>query len=342
MKQGLLTWNPSLHFLSLPTPLSPPTMRFTSVSATAESSVNEQSLLTARERRQLRNEKRESKTGHNWKEEVEEMLRKKPKVKKIPWKEEFNLDRLGQLGPQWWVLRVPRSSAQYTSERLARSLERKFPHMDIKVYYPVVNVTRKLKNGSYSVKPKALFPSNVFLRCIMNKDIHDFVRESAGIGGFVTTKVGNTKKQMNRPKPLPTDDMEEIFRQAKEEQEKADEAFKEEQQREETINPEKINLVFTDSQLTPGEFTESTIDPKPKRRSRKTSRLPTHDQLIREQDKLLRPGSTVRVVSGSFAEFTGVLEKLDRKTERATVGLALFGKQTLVDLDVNEIVLETK
>lgn len=27
---------------------------------------------------------------------------------------------------------------------------------------------------------------------------------------------------------------------------------------------------------------------------------------------------------------------------QATVGLALFGKQTLVDLDVNEIVLETK
>lgn len=56
---------------------------------------------------------------------------------------------------------------------------------------------------------------------------------------------------MNRPKPLPTDDMEEIFQRAKEEQEKADETFKEEQQREETINPEKMNLVYTDSRLTP-------------------------------------------------------------------------------------------
>lgn len=94
-------------------------------------------------------------------------------------------------------------------------------------------------------------------------------------------------------------------------------AFKEEQQREETLNPEKINLVYTDSRLTSGESTEPIIESKPKRRSRKTSR-PVGDQLTKEGDKLLRPGSTVRVVSGTFTDFAGVLEKLDRKTKRVS------------------------
>ncbi|KAE9447698.1 hypothetical protein C3L33_20379, partial [Rhododendron williamsianum] len=325
MKPGLLAWSPHLHFLSLPTPLSLPPKRLIPVSAAVESSVNEQSLLTARERRQLRNERRESKPGTNWKEEVENMLAEKPKEKKVPWREKLNLDKLALLGPQWWIVRVSRGSAQYISG----------------VYFPSVNETRKLKNGSLSVKSKALYPGSVFLRCVLNTEIHDFVRECRGVGGFVANKVGNTKMQINKPKPLPAVEMEAIFRQEKDEQEKADEAFKEEQQREETLNPEKINLVYTDSRLTSGESTEPIIESKPKRRSRKTSR-PVGDQLTKEGDKLLRPGSTVRVVSGTFTDFAGVLEKLDRKTKRATVGLALFGKQTLVDLDVNEIVLETK
>ncbi|KAI8556812.1 hypothetical protein RHMOL_Rhmol05G0284400 [Rhododendron molle] len=359
MKSGLLAWSPHLHFLSLPP------KRLIPVSAAVESSVNEQSLLTARERRQLRNERRESKPGTNWKEEVENMLAEKPKEKKVPWREKLNLDKLALLGPQWWIVRVSSGAAQYTSGVLARSLARKFPDVDFKVieldwivelldfglmgdgtvlsevYFPSVNETRKLKNGSLSVKSKALYPGSVFLRCVLNTEIHDFVRQCRGVGGFVANKVGNTKMQINKPKPLPAVEMEAIMRQEKEEQEKADEAFKAEQQREETLNPEKMNLVYTDSRLTSGESTEPIIESKPKRRSRKTSR-PVGDQLTKEGDKLLRPGSTVRVVSGTFTDFAGVLEKLDRKTKRATVGLALFGKQTLVDLDVNEIVLETK
>lgn len=78
-----------------------------------------------------------------------------------------------------------------------------------------------------------------------------------------------------------------------------------------------MNLVYTDSRLTSGESTEPIIESKPKRRSRKTSR-PVGDQ-SKEGDKLLRPGSTVRVVSGTFTDFAGVLEKLDRKTKRVSL-----------------------
>ena len=60
------------------------------------------------------------------------------------------------------------------------------------VYTAAVNVKRKLKNGTCSVKPKPLFPGCVFLRCVLNREIHDFIRECEGVGGFVGSKVGNT------------------------------------------------------------------------------------------------------------------------------------------------------
>ena len=111
------------------------------------------------------------------------------------------------------------------------------------------------------------------------------------------------KKQINKPKPISAEDMEAILQQAREEQEKADKAFEEEQKEERaTLDPKNLNVVYIDSESTSKDVTESIIESKPKRRSRKT----------------LQPaaGSAVRVVSGTFAEFTGILGKMDHKTGR--------------------------
>lgn len=59
------------------------------------------------------------------------------------------------------------------------------------VYTPCVQVKRILKNGTISIRPKQLFPGCVFLRCVLNKHLHDFIRECDGVGGFVGSKVGN-------------------------------------------------------------------------------------------------------------------------------------------------------
>ncbi|RVX06146.1 hypothetical protein CK203_018693 [Vitis vinifera] len=281
MKQGLLLCNPSYNAPSLPSlhfPIST-AKRTTVISVSLDSADTRQ--LTARERRQLRNERRESKATTNWREEVEERLLKKPKKRYASWTEELNLDNLALLGPQWWVVRVSRVSGQESAERLARSLARNFPDIDFKVYVPSVQVKRKLKNGSISVKPKPLFPGCVFLRCVLNKETHDFIRECDGIGGFVGSKVGNTKRQINKPRPVSVDDIEAIFKQSKEEQEKADKAFEEEQQKEETINPEKL-IIYP--HLDSKDVTISVVDSKPKRRSRKASNLL---QMVHQQQSMI-------------------------------------------------------
>lgn len=62
----------------------------------------------------------------------------------------------------------------------------------MQMYFPSVQTKRKLKNGSITVKPKPLFPGYVFLKCVLNKDVHDFIRDYEGVGGFVGSMVGNT------------------------------------------------------------------------------------------------------------------------------------------------------
>ncbi|KAJ6992959.1 hypothetical protein NC653_016168 [Populus alba x Populus x berolinensis] len=342
MKQGLLLWSPCSHSL-----LSPPSFPFLSLSiprtkhtllpiaATLDSTTThqEQQLLTARERRQLRNEKRESKAGYNWREELEDRFIKKPKKKPTTsMAEELNLDKLALLGPQWWIVRVSRIRGDETADVLARLLARNFPQIDFKVYAPSVKERRKLKNGTYSVKPKPIFPGCVFLWCVLNKEIHDFVRECDGVGGFVGAKVGNTKRQINKPRPVSDDDMEAVFQQAKEEQEKADIGFEEEQQAQGALNSVKLGS---------NNITQSFIDSNSEGGLRKISG-PLVSSSSRKKGDLPKTGSTVRVVSGTFADFVGSLKKLNRKTGKATVVVTLFGKESLVELDLSEIVAEMK
>ncbi|EHA8590783.1 hypothetical protein COCNU_scaffold024208G000010 [Cocos nucifera] len=141
MKQGLLVlqWRPPLSSPRLPLSLGG-TIRY-SLRASAPTEISAGGgdgggELTARERRQLRKERRESKAGSgNWREDVEERLLKKPKKRRGSWMEELNLDNLARLGPQWWVLRVSRviSLGQEAVDRLVRSLASNFPDLEFKV-----------------------------------------------------------------------------------------------------------------------------------------------------------------------------------------------------------------
>ncbi|CAI8600950.1 unnamed protein product [Vicia faba] len=329
----LQLWNPPPRFHSL----SPPSLSSPlplSISASS-STTQQQDLLTAKERRRLRNERRESKNTTNWREEVEDTLSKKTKKEFKSWMDELNLDNLMKLGPQWWIVRVSRVKGQYTAEALARSLAKFFPDTDFKVYAPAIREKRKLKNGSISEKPKPLFAGCIFLRCALNKPLHDFIKEYDGVGGFIGSKVGNTKRMINKPKPVSEYDMEAIFRQAKVEQENADKAFEEEQKKSAEISVKPNSEIESD-------VSKAIVDSKPKRGSRKTNKLVvTEEASSAKKTVKLTTGSTVQIISGSFSGFEGTLKKLSRKTKMATVHLTIFGKENIVNLDVSEIALET-
>ncbi|KAK1320594.1 hypothetical protein QJS10_CPA03g01802 [Acorus calamus] len=299
----LLQWSPCRP----PLPFSPPPfipMRSPRRPISVSSTPAAEEGLTARERRMLRNERRG--VGKNWREEVEDRLLVKPKKRYASWTEELNLDKLSELGHQWWVVRVSRVTGLETANRLARALARTYPNIDFKVYIPNVHVKRKLKNGTYSDKANPLFPGCVFLWCILNKELHDFIRECNGVGGFVGSKVGNTKRQINRPKPVASSDMEAIFQQAKEEQEKADRAFEEEQ----------VGGSFSDGDPDISSFTSSTNNKK-SRRAKAQSMKSSSDG--GDYGSLVL-GSSVRVSSGPFSDLEGCLKSWMPRPERQRLG----------------------
>ncbi|CAH9100985.1 unnamed protein product [Cuscuta epithymum] len=109
------------------------------------------------------------------------------------------------------------------------------------------------------------------------------------------------KQYMTKPRPVEEENMKAIFRAEKEEQEKADKAFEEAEQQIKEAKKEKEN--------------------KP----------------LGADHNILVPGSTIQLVSGSFSGFSGILKKLDKNAQLATIGLTLFGKETLVHVDVKDI-----
>lgn len=65
------------------------------------------------------------------------------------------------------------------------------------------------------------------------------------------------------------------------------------------------------------------------RQSKKASDLLTVDALRGSDDKSLIPGSTIEVVSGAFAGFSGILKKVDSKAGLVclrTLFLCYFGE----------------
>ncbi|CAA7055460.1 unnamed protein product [Microthlaspi erraticum] len=180
---------------------------------------------------------------------------------------------------------------------LARALAvaRPFPEMESTVYAPAVQVKRKLKNGSLSVKPKPGFPWLHFHRiCIEQRDPSEIVRES---------EVSYHRFKSWKHVSIRTLSLSLSLKQAKEEQEKAGREFDElqraEEEEEASLASQKLLLASDSENVASLAATETK--------------------------EKLAAGSTVRLLSLTFAEFVGNLKKLNRKTAKATVGFTLFG-----------------
>ncbi|CAN1853489.1 Transcription termination/antitermination protein NusG, partial [Linum perenne] len=292
MKDGVvLQWSSSRYYCHR-NPLAPPSLSFPVNkriclplirASTMEEHTQQEQQLTAKERRKLRNQRRESKFGYSWREEVEERLSKKTKKNLTRKKDELSLDRLAELGPQWWGLKTAMTRGHLTANVVARSLALKHPELEFKTYAPCVKVKNKLKSGKISTKLQPIFPGTVFL----------------------------WGRLYHIPRQISEEDIEKVLQREKEEQEELDKAFEEEQ---------KVRVDDSSKKLDG----KTIVKESPKKKG----------------GKRLCAGSIVRVQSGPFADLEGNLKKIHRKTGKATVAFTLFGKDTLVDLDLQEIVTE--
>ncbi|OEL25026.1 hypothetical protein BAE44_0013942 [Dichanthelium oligosanthes] len=303
-----------------------------SASASADGGGEGGSELTARERRLQRRERRELRAT-DWKEEVQDRLihepaRRRKKPPKRSWREELNLDYLAELGPQWWLVRVSMAPGTDYVDLLTKAISRRFPEVPFKFYNPSIQVKRRLKSGAISVKSKPLHPGLVFLHCTLNKELHDFIRDTEGCYGFIGATVGSIKRQIKKPKPIPVDEVESIIREEKAEQEKVDREFE-----------EMENMGNTESFSKPVEESELMLMNKIKKQFKKS---PSKGGT---SHRAFSPGATIdinpsKLVVWLFSNaFSSGIVWLSNKCylSQATVQLTLFGKESFVDLDFDQI-----
>ncbi|XP_048532528.1 transcription termination/antitermination protein NusG-like [Triticum urartu] len=293
------------------------------VSASAVDGGGGDGELTARERRERRREARELK-ARDWKEEVEERLihepaRRRKKPPKRTWREELNLDFLAEHGPQWWLVRVSMAPGTDYVDLITKAVARRFSEVSFKIYNPAIQVKKRLKSGLISTKSKPLHPGLVFLYCTLNKELHDFIRDTEGCYGFIGATRGSIKRQIKKPKPIPVEEVESIIKKEKEEQEKADKEF------EDLENWDKGSFG------KPVEDSELMLINKIKKQVKKSTSKGA------SSNDTFTLGASVHVLSGPFAGFTGSLLEVNRKNKKVTVQMTLFGKESFVDLDFDQI-----
>lgn len=104
--------------------------------SSSESASAENVGLSVRERRKLRNARREEliASKENWREEVEKKLDVKPK-KLHGWQQELDMDRLSEQGLRWWMLSVYKNAEKELSDYFAKEFPRTFPgeHFEVSI-----------------------------------------------------------------------------------------------------------------------------------------------------------------------------------------------------------------
>ena len=99
-----------------------------------ESDTKSPEQLTPKERRKLRNERREAlkEERGNWKEEVENKLDVKKKPPK-GWEEILDINRLASKGYVWYMCSVPKKAEHVAAEQLDILFAEKLPGMKYEV-----------------------------------------------------------------------------------------------------------------------------------------------------------------------------------------------------------------
>jgi hypothetical protein len=146
-----------------------------------------------RQRRRLRQQRREAKTEDplvsNWREQLEDRLLHLDSARSTKSKATFSLAALSQLGPQWWALHVSPNRAAHVAASLASTLSAAFPLLPFNLYNPSVRERTLLTDGFVRVKHRPLRPGTLYLHCVLDRHVHHIVETAQGVSGFMGSQV---------------------------------------------------------------------------------------------------------------------------------------------------------
>ncbi|KAG6543818.1 hypothetical protein Mapa_014658 [Marchantia paleacea] len=259
--------------------------------------------LSAKERRKLRNERREElkATKEPWKEMVENKWLTKPKKAK-GWEADADVNQLKIKGMQWWMIQTTRKYENQVAEQLEIVFAETFPDREFEVLVPTLPTKVKLKDGTASDARRKIFQGIVLLRCVFDRDVYDLVRRIPRAYDFFGNLAGVSYQPMIMPAPVSHINIENMFRQIKEEEE--------------------------DFQLFKAQCRKELEE---------ENRLALEKEILDAEALQLEIGATIRVLSGPFTEFTGIVVELLPEVEKVKALVTVFGKDTPIVLDVEHV-----
>ena len=167
----------------------------------------------------------------------------------------------------WYVLHSYSGYENKVQKNLLHRIESMGMHDQI---FDVVVPTEEeveIKDGHRRTVRRRVFPGYVLVHMMMTDDSWYVVRNTPGVTGFVGAD--------NKPSPLPSDEMDKIFKRME-------------------VEAPKIKVSF-------------------------------------------RPGQTVRIIDGPFADFMGTVDEVDSGRGKVRVLVSFFGRETPVELDFLQV-----
>lgn len=277
---------------------------------TAESDVKPVDQLSPKERRKLRNERREAlkEEKGSWKEQVETKL----DVKKKPlkgWDQILDINRLASKGYVWYMVSTPKKAEHEAAEQLHIQFAQMFPGMKYEVLTPSIPSFRKLKSGRYSDSRVRLYPGCLLIRCVMNRDVYNMIRSNLRIYNFFGTKAqGTSVSDMIIPSAVSIIEIEELFRKM-EEAEAEFKVLKEEADRE-ADEREKLE---------------------------KQAKLKAQIENLPPPPPTIEKGALIRINVGPFINHTGIVNYVDHENETVQLSVVIFGQSTDAELRIDEV-----
>lgn len=277
---------------------------------TAESDNKSAKQLTPKERRKLRNERREAlkEEKGNWKEEVENKLDVKKKPPK-GWEEILDINRLASKGYVWYMVSVPKKAEHVATEQLDILFAERFPGMKYEALAPSIPALRKLKSGRYSEARQRLCPGCLLIRCVMNREVYNVIRSNPRIYDFFGTKAqGTSVSNMIIPAAVSIIEVDELFRRM----EKAEAEY-------------KVLKEVADREADERESLERQAIVK----AEAEGQAPRPPALER--------GALVRINVGPFTNHRATVLDIDNDDETLQLSVIIFGQPTNAQLRIDAV-----
>lgn len=268
-----------------------------------ESSETTDQALTSRERRQLRKKNRllsmEPEERKKKKATFEDILIEtlQTKKKQKAKVDDSSLDFLEEKGMLWWSLTVSQNAEISVQEELREALRSAFQSLEFETFVPARPTFKVNHKGEALRGLEIMSPGCLYLKCALNQEIVDAALALYRVRGFVSRTTGIGRNQMVIPVEISLKEIE---------------SFRKKIETQELVVKEREEAFAAKQRDSVADETEKSTPSK------------------------IEVGANVKVVKGTFKDYSGKVESVERKKVKLTIDI--LGRKAPIEVTVDHVV----